>query len=366
MLKKYILLLGLILVFSRGVECLAASPYAYSLEYHPKNRKVSLVKIDVGKNEIVARAKGHEMNNNVTIDRNGDVFISRHRDVHSLGQQVDKYITDNNKIIRASKTFGVGPMTVVPYKNRLFVLMYCRGDAYGKQRATSIEVLKSKGKHKYEFEKEIILGSDSYAYSDHLAVDVENKKIYVLVESCPVQKEKKEQAFIYEIDLNSAKVTNVKQLNEIGSPAGLAYANGGKLYVTATHLSNGNDRVLNRNIYVYSAKDFSLLRTIETQIVAKDLVYVKEVNKLYVLLAARKDASPSLWVIDCKKDKVIKKIPLNSWCKMNYVGQKKLYVSTYKVDEENRGILVIDVDKDEIIDKIVGNLVPVSLDLSDL
>lgn len=362
MFRKYWLMVGLLLVLVTAGRVWAANPYAYSLHYKYKTKEYEFVKIDVASDEVIARLRAHEMNNNLTVDQNGDVYISRHRSVDTLGQQVDKYLVSKNKIVKVAKTRGVGPMTIIPYKNRLFVLMYCKADAYGKRRAAAVEVLRKVWGNKYIFEKEIVLGVGTYAYSDHMVVDKENKKMYVAAyRLLPLEEE--HRTFIYEIDLEKACLVKEGELEEVGGPSGLALSKDGKLYVTTTRWSYGHYQPKNKDILIYSAKDFSFIGKIRTQFMAKPLVYVPTVNKLYVLFERWSNVKPGLWVIDCAADKVIKKIPLETYNKMSYVGQKKLYIST---NNRERGVLVVDVVTDEIVNNIPGGLMPISLDMSDL
>ncbi|MBU0686800.1 MAG: hypothetical protein KKB81_02990 [Candidatus Margulisbacteria bacterium] len=357
---KYILI-GIFLaqVFSTAV--FAAQDYAYSIKFDwPKVKTPALVKIDIENDAIIRETKCHRMHNNLSIDANGDVFVTRYKDVDFLGQQIDKYIAKDNKIIKVAETYGMGPLTVVPYQDRLFVLMYCRGDAYGKRRAASIEVLKKAGKNKYEFEKELILGTGTNTFSHQMDVDFNSKKIYVLAYRV-LPAEEQYRSFIYEIDLETASISREADLEVPGGVSGLAISRDRKIYISATYWSYGMYRPKNDNIFVYSIDNFKLIRKIKTHILAKDLVYVADVDKLYVTYGAFGPHEPYIEVIDCKKDKVIGKIAVKHIKKLNYIGNNKLYVSSPGI-----GIYVIDVEQDKIIKTIPGQFSPISFDFSAL
>jgi DNA-binding beta-propeller fold protein YncE len=146
---------------------------------------------------------------------------------------------------------------------------------------------------------------------------------------------------------------------------------GNKLYATAVNAESKQDATgtieskLNDRLFVFSADDLSLLKTVPIGILAEQLTYVPAVNRLYIAHSSMSEKTPQcIEVLDCEKDKVITKIDVQGFRRMSYVGNHKLYVSCSGGpvfgSGGKGGLLVIDVRNNKIIKKIPGEYAPIA------
>ncbi|MFA5840185.1 MAG: hypothetical protein WC890_05990 [Candidatus Margulisiibacteriota bacterium] len=156
-----------------------------------------------------------------------------------------------------------------------------------------------------------------------------------------------------------------------GAGKWVAVSTNNKLYLSAVYTlpmkqKNGETKPeLNNQLFVLDASDLSFIKTISIGVLAEQLTYVSDINRLYIAHASWDERTPQyIEVLDCATDKIIKKIPVKGFRRMSYVGNHKLYVThsggPLFGSDGSGGILVIDVKSNKVIKKIPGEYAPVS------
>jgi hypothetical protein len=354
--------------------------FAYSIRMPDSYSQPTLVRVDLSTNVAEDMCKVPEMSNNMSIGQSGDVYIAQYMGIDTIGNTIVKYDANSRKINRLTQIItarGDGPLAVVPFKDYLYVFVYfVQRKSSHPQRFRSVALERYQYQNgQYVFKEDLEFGNDSYMVSSSLDVDRTNGKLYVATAFWVAPGNQRNQPTLYKIDLATGVIEKQVVVEACASPSGLVVTHNGKIYLGSTYQKAGvqyaDKKFLSDYLCVFDAESLRFLKKIPIKSkLVRRLTYAPLENKIYAGYEGFPKAETyqaGIDVIDVTTDKVIKRITLDNFDRIEYAGQHKLlFTGRASGETEKHCLYILDTQKDEIIRKIPGMYVIVSRNFSDL